>query len=97
MCDQALGIDLARFTRAFNLNAEAAARAQQAAGAVALGKEHPVLVSRALHDRLTDKALSALRSFHASQPQAAGMEVAALLRAVAPMFSAEASSATFSV
>ncbi len=84
------GVDLERFVRAFNLTPEHAARVQEAAGTVALGKDHPIAVSRATHTRLRDKMVEALREFHAAQPQAAGMEVAALRRTIAPTFSTEA-------
>ena len=84
------GVDLERFVRAFNLTPDSAARVLDSAGAVVLGKEHPTAVSRATHERLRDKVLVALRNFHAAKPQAGGMEVAALRRAIAPAFSAEA-------
>ena len=84
------GVDLDRFARAFNLTAERATRVQDAADAVVLGKDHPIGVSRASHELLRAKVLEALREFHAAQPQADGMEAAALRRAIAPSFSAEA-------
>ena len=84
------GVDLARFARAFNLTPERATRVQQAADAVVLGKDHPIGVSRASHELLHSKVLEALREFHAAEPRADGMEAAALRRAIAPTFSAEA-------
>ena len=84
------GVDLRRFARTFNLTLERALRVQAAADAIVLGKDHPVAVSRASHERLRSKVLDALRKFHTDKPQADGMEAGALRRAAAPALSAEA-------
>ena len=84
------GVDMERFARAFNLVPGRASQALNAAGAVLLGKDHPVAVSRAHHEALREKTLAELRRFHAAQPQAPGIEAAALHGAVAPALPAEA-------
>ena len=86
----ASGVDFRRFARTFNLTPERAAQVQGAAEIIVLGKDHPVTVSRAAHERLRAKLLEALREFHAAQPKAPGIEVAALHRRVAPALSGEA-------
>jgi len=84
------GVDVDRFARVLNLTDERAARAQQAAGAVILGKEPAIAVSGPFIERLQAKILGTLRAFHAANPQATGMEAAALHRAAAPALGASA-------
>jgi selenocysteine-specific elongation factor len=84
------GVDLARFERTFDLTPERAAALCAAAGVAVLGKESRIGVSRSWCDALRDQILAALRDFHRAQPQAVGMEPAALRKQLAPQLPATA-------
>jgi len=84
------GVDLARFERTFNLLPERAAQLCAAAGVVALGKESRTGVAKAYRDALREKIVAALKDFHRAQPQATGLEIAALRKQLAPQLPAEA-------
>ena len=84
------GIDISRFERVFNLRPERAAALYSAAGVVVLGKEHRTGVTRGFRDGLREQTLAALRDFHRAQPQAVGLEAAALHKQLAPQLPAEA-------
>ena len=84
------GVDLARFERSFNLKPERAAAIHAAAGVVALGKENRTGITRGHRDSLREQTLAALRDFHRAQPQAVGMEAAALRKQLASQLPAEA-------
>jgi len=84
------GIDISRFERVFNLKPERAAALYAAADAVVLGKEGRTGITRSYRDSLREQTLAALRDFHRAQPQAVGMEAAALRKQLAPQLPAEA-------
>lgn len=84
------GVDLARFERTFNLLPERAAAIYRKAGLVVLGKEHRLGIARELHERLREAAPAAVGAFHRAQPQATGMEIAALHAQLAPRLPQEA-------
>jgi selenocysteine-specific elongation factor len=84
------GVDLARFERTFNLKPERAAILYGAADIVALGKEGRTGVMRAYRDGLREKVIASIRDFHRAQPQAVGMEAAALHAKLASQLPAEA-------
>jgi len=84
------GVDLARFERTFNLKPERAAALYTAAGVGALGKESRTGITQSHRDSLREQTLAALRDFHRAQPQAVGMEGAALRKQLAPQLPAEA-------
>ncbi|HXF67979.1 MAG TPA: SelB C-terminal domain-containing protein, partial [Burkholderiales bacterium] len=78
------------FERTFNLLPERAAALYGAAGLVVLGKESRLGVARELAERLREAVPAAVRAFHRAQPQATGMEIAALHRQLAPRLPAPA-------
>ena len=87
------GVDLGAFAVALNLTAETAARALHDAGAIAVGRETPVALAAGRRDEIKAHIVSELTAFHQAQPQATGMEVAALqakiaARMAAPVFGA---------
>jgi len=84
------GIDLSRFERMFNLKTERATALYAAAGVVALGKESRTGIRQSRRDSLRDLVLATMRDFHRAQPQAVGMETAALRKQLAPQLSADA-------
>ncbi|MBI3043186.1 MAG: selenocysteine-specific translation elongation factor [Betaproteobacteria bacterium] len=84
------GVDLARFERMFNLNPERASALYAAAGIAVLGREARLGVKRAYRDGLRERAVAAVRDFHRAQPQATGMDPAALRKQLAPQLPAEA-------
>jgi selenocysteine-specific elongation factor len=84
------GVDLARFERMFNLKPERAAALYAAAGVIALGKEGRTGITRNYREGLREQTLAALRDFHRAQPQAVGMEAAALCKQLAPQLPVEA-------
>jgi selenocysteine-specific elongation factor len=86
----ARGVDLSRFERTFNLRPERAAALYSAAGIVTAGKESRTGITRSYRDSLRDQALAALREFHRAQPQAVGMDPAALGKQLAPWLPAAA-------
>lgn len=82
------GVELQRLWQALNLapaNAQALLRESHA---VVLGKD--VAIARAAADLLASRVLAALREFHAAQPQASGLEAAALRKTLAPRLPPEA-------
>ena len=88
--DESRGVDLARFERTFNLKPERFAALYAAAGIVVLGKDARTGVTRARREKLREAVPAALREFHRAQPQAVGMEIAALRKQLAPQLPAEA-------
>ncbi|HST01205.1 MAG TPA: SelB C-terminal domain-containing protein, partial [Usitatibacter sp.] len=74
--------------RVLNLTPDRAARAREAVKAVVLGKDPTLVVSPAFLESLQSRVLQALRAFHAANPQAPAMPVAALHRAAAPSLAA---------
>jgi selenocysteine-specific elongation factor len=84
------GVDLARFERTFNIRPERAAVLYAAADIVGLGKEVRTGVTRAYRNGIREKVLAAIRDFHRAQPQAVGMEAAALHAKLAPQLPLEA-------
>jgi selenocysteine-specific elongation factor len=84
------GVDLQQLWRNLNLVPERAAALLRETQAVVLGKDRPLGISRVAADLLGARVLSTLHAFHASHPQASGMEAAALRRAAAARLSAEA-------
>ncbi len=87
---QPQGVDLARFERAFNLRPERAAQLYADAGIIALGKDVRVGIPARLRDELRASIPARVRDFHRSQPQAVGMEIAALRAELAPKLPVEA-------
>ena len=88
--DTAGAVDITRFERVFALKPERAAALYGAAGVIVVGKDHRSGITRARSDALREQALAALREFHRAQPQAVGMESAALQKRLAPQLPAEA-------
>lgn len=88
--DSPAGVDLGRFERIFGLKPERAAALYEAAGLALLGKDHRTGITRARRDEVRGRAVDAVRDFHRAQPQAVGMEPAALKKRVAPHLPAEA-------
>jgi selenocysteine-specific elongation factor len=84
------GVDLARFEQTFNIRPERAAVLYVAANIAALGKEVRTGVTGAYRNGLREKVLTSLRDFHRAQPQAVGMEAAALHAKLAPQLPPEA-------
>jgi selenocysteine-specific elongation factor len=84
------GVDLSRFEQTFNLRPQRAATLYGAAEVVVLGKDVRTGVTRAYRDGLREKVLAAMRDFHLTQPQAVGMEPAALHKKLAPQLPADA-------
>ena len=88
--DETRGVDLKRFERTFNLKPERLSALYAAAGVVVFGKEERTGVTRARREKLREAVPAALRDFHRAQPQATGMETAALRKQLAPQLPAEA-------
>jgi selenocysteine-specific elongation factor len=88
--DAERGVDLSRFEQTFNLRPERASILYSAADVVALGKEGRTGITRARRDALREKVLASIREFHRAQPQAVGMEAAALHAKLAPQLSPDA-------
>jgi len=88
--DEARGADLVRFERTFNLKPERLSALYSAAGVAVLGKEHRVAITRERRERLREAVPAAVRDFHRAQPQAVGMDPAALHKQVAPHLPADA-------
>ena len=86
------GLDIAAFSRGFNLDEAAVMRLLQASKLVAVGKgEGAVALPAPTIDGLRQAVVGALQRFHETSPQAAGMEVQALRGECAPALA----SATF--
>ena len=88
--DAAGGVDLTRFEQVFGLKPERAAALYEAAGVAALGKERRTAITRARRDALREQALAAVGDFHRANPQAVGMDAAALQKKLAPALPTEA-------
>ena len=84
------GVDLARLERIFNVTPAYAQGVYAKAGIAVLGKERRIAVKQERHGELRERTLAALADFHRGQPQALGMEVEALRRAIAPRLPADA-------
>jgi selenocysteine-specific elongation factor len=87
--DENRGVDLARFERTFNLKPERLSALYAAAGVAVLGKEVRTGITKARRDALREAIPAALRDFHRAQPQAVGMEAAALRSRLAPQLPAD--------
>ena len=90
MKDGAAGVDLGGLERVFGIKPERAAALYEQAGVVALGKDRRTAITRARRDALCEQAVSAVREFHRANPQAVGMDAAALQKKLAPQLPAEA-------
>jgi len=88
--DESRGVDLARFERTFNLKPERLSALYAAAGIAVLGKDVRTGITRARRDALREAVPAAVRDFHRAQPQAMGMDPAALHKQLAPQLPAEA-------
>ena len=88
--DETRGVDLGRFERTFNIRPGRLAALYTATGVAVLGKEERTGVTRARRERLREAVPAALRDFHRAQPQATGMEIAALRQQLAPQLPADA-------
>jgi selenocysteine-specific elongation factor len=88
--DGAGGLDIARFERVFGLKPERAAALYAAAGVVVLGKDHRTGIPAARRDALREQAVAAVREYHRANPQAVGMDPAALQKRLAPQLPADA-------
>ncbi|MGH8660262.1 MAG: SelB C-terminal domain-containing protein, partial [Burkholderiales bacterium] len=88
--DENRGVDLARFERTFNLMPERLNALYAAAGVAVLGKEARTGITRARRDSLRGAVPGAIRDFHGAQPQAVGMDTAALRSRLTPQLPAEA-------
>jgi selenocysteine-specific elongation factor len=88
--DAAGGVDLARFERVFGIRPERAAALYEKAGVVALGRERRTAITKARRDALREQAVSAVREFHRANPQAVGMDSAALQKKLAPQLPPDA-------
>ena len=88
--DENRGVDLARFERTFNLKPERLTALYAAAGVAVLAKEARTGITRARRDQLREAVPGAVRDFHRAQPQAVGMDPAALRKQLAPQLPAEA-------
>ena len=88
--DETRGVDLVRFERTFNLKPERLAALYAAAGIAVLGKDERTGVTRSRREKLREAVPAALRDFHRTQPQAVGMDSAALRKQLAPQLPAEA-------
>jgi len=90
LTDPGRGVDLARFEQTFNLKPERAAALYAAAGVAVLGKDVRTAVAREWRDNLREQLLAAVRDFHRAQPQAVGVEPAALRKQLASLLPAAA-------
>jgi selenocysteine-specific elongation factor len=88
--EETRGVDLARFERTFNLKPERLAALYAAAGIAVLGKDVRTGITNARRSSLREAAPAAVRDFHRSEPQAVGMDPAALHKQLAPQLPAEA-------
>jgi len=86
--DQA--VDCARFETVFNITAERAASMYQSSDALILGRARRVAVARASATAIRDCVLARLGEFHRAQPQAPGIDIAALRKELAPWLAADA-------
>ena len=84
------GIDLARFEKMLNLTPERAAALYSGADLAQLGKETRVGMARARVAALREGVIATLVEFHRTQPQATGLEIETLHRALAPGLTADA-------
>src|SRR5450759_149621 len=85
-----LAVDCARFETVFNLSAARAASMYQACDAVILGRAPRVAIARAAASAIRDSLLARLGEFHRAQPQAPGIDIAALRKELAPWLPADA-------
>jgi selenocysteine-specific elongation factor len=85
-----LAVDCARFETVFNLSAARAASLYQSSDAVILGRAQRVAVARAGATAIRDTILARLGEFHRAQPQAPGIDIAALRKELAHWLSADA-------
>jgi len=88
--DETRGVDLARFERTFNLKPERLSALYTAAGIAVLGKDVRTGITNARRANLREAVPAAVRDFHRAQPQAMGIEPAALRARLAPQLPEEA-------
>jgi selenocysteine-specific elongation factor len=72
------GVDLNTVARNLNLTPDRTDEALREAGAMVVGKEHRVGISRTSADVLLARTLSVLAEFHATSPQLPGVDIPAL-------------------
>ncbi len=85
-----LAVDCARFETVFNLSAARAASMYQSSDALILGRAQRVTIARAGAATIRDSVLARLGDFHRAQPQAPGIDIAALRKELAPWLPADA-------
>jgi len=85
-----LAVDCVRFETVFNLSSARAASMYQSSDAVILGRAQPVAIARAGATAIRDSMLARLGEFHRAQPQAPGIDIAALRKELAHWLSADA-------
>jgi selenocysteine-specific elongation factor len=85
-----LALDCARFETLFNLSAARAASIYQSSDAVILGRAPRVAVARSGATAMRDSVLARMGEFHRAQPQAPGIDIAALRKELAHGLSADA-------
>jgi len=83
------GVDLAHFGRAFNVDDAWRDELVRDAGAIVFGRTKPWALPAESVDALKNAVVVTLARFHAETPQAPGLELRALRRAVAPALSEE--------
>ena len=83
-------LDCARFETVFNLCAARAASMYQSADAVILGRAQRIAIARTGASAIRDSVLARLGEFHRTQPQAPGIDIAALRKELATSLSADA-------
>jgi selenocysteine-specific elongation factor len=88
--DESRGVDLARFERTFNFKPERLTALYAAAGIAVLGKDVRTGITNARRASLLEAVPAAVRDFHRAQPQAVGIDPAALRSRLAPQLPAEA-------
>jgi selenocysteine-specific elongation factor len=76
-------VDCARFELVFNLCAARAGSMYQSSDAVILGRVQRVAIARASANAIRDGMLARLGEFHRTQPQAPGIDIAALRKELA--------------
>jgi selenocysteine-specific elongation factor len=83
-------VDCARFETVFNVSAARAAAMYQSSAAVVLGRAPRVAIARAGATAIRDSVLARLGEFHRVQPQAQGIDIAALRKELAHGLTADA-------
>jgi len=84
------GVDLDRLERVFNVTPAHAQSVYAKAGIATLGKERRIALRQDRLREWRERTLAALADFHRAHPQALGMEMEALRKAIAPRLAADA-------